>query len=148
MMANLFPVFDVATVVAEEQKMTEQYRLSIAFDVETGEFITDGGGKMQYSSGYEAWVLWCLKTVQTQRWAHLAYRSNIGTELSQAFALWDRSAQESYLERTVTESLLSDPKQRTVRVYDFVYTWGTDSLALSCTIFGQNGDTAAITVDL
>ncbi len=147
-MANLFPTFAVPTVLGETKTKTEQYRSSLAFDLETGEFVVDGGGKMKYCSGYDAWVLWCVKTIQTQRWAHLAYRSNIGTELKEAFTLWDRSAQESHLERTVTEALLADPKGRTVRVYDFEFLWETDSLYLTCTIFGQKGDTASISVSL
>ncbi len=145
---GLFPVFSVPSTLTEDKNTGEQYRPSPAFDVETGEFVLDGGGKLSYGSGYDAWVLWCVKTIQTQRWAHLGYRSNIGTEIAQAFALWDRSAQESFLERTVTEALLSDPKQRTVRVYDFSYVWGEDSVALTCTIFGQKGDTASISVNL
>ncbi len=145
---GLFPVYDVPSALAEDKTTSNQYRKSPAFDLETGEFILDGGGKLSYGTGYDAWLLWCMKTIQTQRWAHLAYRSNIGTELAQAFALWDRSAQESFLERTVTEALLADPKARTVRVYDFAYQWGEDSLALSCTLLGQKGDTASITVNL
>lgn len=145
---SLFTVFEMPSTLAEETAVEEKYRPSLAFDVETGEFLVDGGGRMQYGTGYAAWVLWCSKTIQTQRWAHLGYRSNIGTELSQAFALSDRKAQESFLERTVTEALLADPKGRTVRVYDFDFVWGTDSLSLACTIFGQKGDTASITVKI
>ncbi|MFI3253527.1 MAG: DUF2634 domain-containing protein [Eubacteriales bacterium] len=145
-MGNLFSVFDLPSSLAEEEKSTERYRPSYAFDMSAGEFVLDGGGKMQYASGYDAWVLWCVKTIKTQRWAHLAYRWNIGTELAEAFALEDRAAQESFLERTVTEALLADPKGRTVRVYDFEFLWEGDSLSLTCTIFGQKGDTASVTV--
>ncbi len=147
-MASLFPVFEVPSKLAETLDNENRFRPSPAFDTESGEFILDGGGRMGYGSGYDGWVLWCLKTIQTQRWAHLGYRSNIGTELSQAFALADRKAQESYLERTITEALLSDPKERTLRVYDFQFSWIGDALTLECTLLGQEGNTASITVNL
>lgn len=143
---GLFPVFEVPVALVEEEVSTEKYRSSVAFDLESGEFVVDGGGRMVYGTGYEAWVLWCCKTIQTQRWAHLAYGGDIGTELVEAFSLGDRKAQESFLERTVTEALLADPMGRAVRVYDFAFLWGVDAVTLSCVVLGQNGDTASISV--
>lgn len=144
----LFPVFEIPTVLVEDVVLGEKYFGSPQFDLETGEFVVDGGGRMVYGSGYEAWVLWCCKSIQTQRYGHLAYGRSIGTELEEAFALEDRKAQESFLERTVTEALLADPMGRTVRVYDFAFVWGVDDVCLSCVILGQNGDTASISVKI
>lgn len=145
---GLFPVFGLPSVYVAEEQGVEQYRRSPAFDVEAGEFVMDGGGRLEYGSGLEAWVLWCVKTIQTERWAHLAYRGNIGTELGAVFLLTDRSAQESAIERTVTEALLADPRGRTVRVYDFDFAWEADSVVLTCTVQGQQGDTAGLSVKL
>lgn len=143
-MANLFPVFSVPTTLATSETVTEKYRPSIAFDVETGDFVVDGGGNMQYCSGYEAWVLWCSKTVSTERWAHLAYPSYIGTEMDSAFKEPDRDTQESAIERTITEALLADPRGRTVRVYDFSFTWKSEVATVSFTVLGSNGDSASL----
>lgn len=146
-MAELFAVFDVPSTLAEAQTTTDTYRPSPSFDVGTGDFNVDGAGKLMYCSGYEAWVLWCTKTVVTQRWAHLGYRGNIGAEIDEAFSQPDRQAQQSYLERTITEALLADPKGRTVRVYDFAFSWLGDELSVNFTVLGADGDTASISAD-
>ena len=79
---------------------------------------------------------WCLKTVLTQRWAFFAYSSQAGVEIEEAFAQQDRKAQESYMEKTITEALLADPYQRTRRVYDFTFVWKTDGVEVT---FWVNG---------
>lgn len=147
-MASLFPVFSVPSTVVASETVTEKYRPSLAFDVETGEFILDGGGTMKYNSGYEAWLLWCTKTIATERWAHLAYPSYIGTELDSAFQEPDRASQESAIERTITEALLADPRGRTVRVYDFSFSWESEVAMVGFTILGSKGDSTSLEVKL
>lgn len=147
-MANIFPTFSVPDTIVSNETVTEKYRPSIAFEVETGEFVVDRGGTMRYSSGYEAWVLWCQKTVSTERWAHLAYPSYIGTEMDSAFQEPDRASQESAIERTITEALLADPRSRTVRVYDFSFKWLSEVSTVTFTVLGSNGDSTSITTQL
>lgn len=144
-MANLFPVFDVPSTLAEDIQTQDKFKPAPSFNVETGDFNVDGAGKILYCTGYEAWVMWCTKSLMTQRWAHLGYRSHIGTEITEAFAQPDKEAQQSYFERTISEALLADPKGRTVRVYDFVFSTQADELYITCTVLGSNGDTASIT---
>ena len=148
MSANLFPTFEVPAVLPEDEEITERYLPAPMFDFETGEFVTDGARRTLYGSGYDAWVLWCIKTVMTQRWAHLGYSSNAGIEAEEAFQEPDRNAQESMFERTITEALLADPKGRTIQVRDFIFIREVDGLRLSCVIVGVEGDTATITARL
>lgn len=145
---NLFPVFDVPAVLAEDAIIQEKYAPAPMWDVEKGDFVTDGANQSLYGSGYDSWVLWCTKTILTQRWAHLGYSSNVGIEADEAFKEPDRSAQESAFERTITEALLADPMGRTIQVRNFKFKWGGDSLEIRCVVVGTNGNTAAITAKL
>jgi hypothetical protein len=106
----------------------------------------DGARKLQYGNGFEGWVLWCVKTVLTQRWAHLGYSANSGIEAEQGFAETSRRAAESVFERTVTEALLADPMGRTTQVRNFRFTWhgGGDGLLIECDILGHDGNSATI----
>lgn len=145
---NLFPVFDVPSTLAEEADTQERYPPAPMWDVETGDFIKDGAGHPLYGSGYDAWVLWCTKSILTQRWAHSGYSANEGIEAEQAFQEPDRQAAESAFERTITEALLADPMGRTAQVRDFEFSWEADSLWISCVIVGTDGDTASIRAKL
>lgn len=145
---NLFPVFDVPSALAREAETQNKYPPAPMWDVETGDFITDGAGKLLYGSGKDAWVLWCTKAILTQRWAHLGYNANEGIEAEEAFGEPDRKAAESTFERTITEALLADPMGRTTQVRDFVFTWEADSLWIECVAVGTDGDTASIKAKL
>lgn len=63
----LFPVFDVPSELEDEEEQESEYLPAPMWDVETGDFVTDGAGKALYGSGYDAWVLWCTKAILTQR---------------------------------------------------------------------------------
>ena len=145
---SLFPVFDVPSTLAEDIENRERYAPAPLWDVERGDFVTDGANRTIYSSGYDAWVLWCTKSILTQRWAHASYGDSIGVETEQALGESDRKAAESALERTVTEALLADPVGRTVQVRDFTFRWEADSLWIECAVFGRDGNTASIKAKL
>jgi hypothetical protein len=97
---NLFPVFDVPAQLAGDMQTEEKYKPAPQWDFEKGDFVTNGENRIIYGSGYDAWVLWCIKTILTQRWAHAAYSGNAGIEAEEAFKEPDRQAQESAFERT------------------------------------------------
>jgi len=148
MVPGLFPVFDVPSILAEEQESQARYAPAPMWDVEKGDFITDGAKQTLYGSGYDAWVLWCTKAILTQRWAHDGYSSNEGIEAEEAFKEPDRQAAESAFERTITEALLADPMGRTTQVRDFEFSWEGDSLWISCVVIGEDGNTADIRAKL
>ena len=146
MAQNLFPVFDVPAALAEDVQIQQKYRPSPLFDIESGEFILSGARQTMYGSGYDAWVLWCTKTILTQRWAYYGYSNDIGIEAEEAFKEPDRKAIESAFERTITEALLADPMERTQQVREFEFTWdgGGESLYISCVVIGADGNSATI----
>ena len=147
-MANqLFPVFDVPAALAEDVTTTQRYHPAPHWDLARGDFIFDGARQVQYGTGFDAWVLWCIKTIKTQRWAHLAYSGNTGIEAIEAFRETDRRTTESAFERTITEALLADPMGRTTQVRNFQFNWenGGDSLLIQCDVLGMDGNSATIT---
>ena len=145
---NLFPVFDVPSALAGEPETQNKYPPAPMWDVEAGDFVADGANKLLYGSGKDAWVLWCTKSILTQRWAHQGYNSNEGIEAEEAFKEPDRKATESAFERTITEALLADPMGRTSQVRDFAFQWEADSLWIECVVVGTDGDTASIRAKL
>lgn len=147
-MPNLFPTFDVPTVSDTALTDSEQYPYAVYFDFYKGDFIVSGEGTIISASPEEAWREWCLKVINTERDSLLAYSTNTGTELIDAFAHPTRKAQESAIEKTITEALLSDPLGRTTMVSDFVHVWGTDSLQTTMTVTGRNTARAIITANI
>ena len=141
---KLFPVFEVPSETIENIQPRQRYRPAPLWDYEKGDFITNGTRQMLYGDGSDAWVLWCVKTIQTQRWAEFAYSSNAGIEAEEAFKEPDRKAAESAFERTITEALLADPAGRTRQVRDFQFTWVADSFSISCVVDGSEGNSEII----
>ena len=148
MMANLFPTFAVPKVVENNIKEENRTKHSIYFDCEKGDIALDSNGEIKTATPYDSWVQWCLKTVLTQRWSFFAYSSQTGVEIEQALAQQDRKAQQSYIEKTVTEALLADPYQRTKRVYDFSFVWKTDGVEVTFWINGLWYDDKQLTAFL
>ena len=148
MSQKLFPVFDVPGALAENVATQRKYLPAPLWDAEAGDFVYNGARQPMYGSGYDAWVLWCIKTIQTQRWACHGYGSGAGVEAEEAFAEPDRASTESSFERTITEALLADPMGRTRIVQEFAFEWRSDSLHISCVVIGDDGNSATIDTDI
>lgn len=147
-MSSLFPSFDVPIIIEESKKTDNIQKSSLYFDFESGDIKLDNTGRIETASPYDTWVQWCLKTVYTQRWAYMGYSDQVGVELEEALNQDGRKAQESYIERTVTEALLADPCNRTKRVYDFIFDWQTDGVNVTFTVSGIWNDNAKLTANL
>jgi len=145
---NLFPVFDVPAALAEDRRNVQRYNPAPLWDFESGDFVLNGARQPIYGTGHDAWILWCTKTILTQRWAHLGYSNNAGIEADEAFKQPDRKAQESAFTRTISEALLADPAGRTRQVRDFKFDWRGDSLHITCVVFGADGNSATINAAL
>lgn len=147
-MASLYPVFNVPSILAETKKVQAVYKGSAYFDFETGDFQQDGSGKVLAADGYTAWKQWCIKTIATQRKAYRNYTAGLGIDGDQAFAEETVAQQELALETTIKNALMADPYKRTVDVQNFSWTYGVDSLHLTCTIIGQDDRSAVIDYDI
>lgn len=131
-MPDLFPTFPVPVPAAATQRRAgPTYGKGLLFDWETGDFVLDGAGRLVETDGHSAWVHWCLKAVQTERFAHLVYGPGYGTELRAMAGLPSRAAVQSHLERAITEALLADP--RTEAAQQFAFAFDGDAVTLSFT---------------
>ena len=134
---TLFPVFDVPEISTAPTAAEQKYSQSVLFDFDAGDFVRDGAGRLVVAGGREAYIQWCIKIVQTERLAHLAYGSYIGVEAEAALKNGDAEAVKSAFERNITEALMVNKHTQYVR--DFVFTsTGTDGLYVEFTVKGKS----------
>jgi hypothetical protein len=132
-MPELYPTWGVPSLVTKQSAQSPvQYGKAPAFDLEAGDFMLDGAGRVPIADGYSAWAAWCLKTIQTERLSALVYSRRYGTELEQARRHVHREVAQSEIARAITEAMLVDP--RTKGVQDFAFDWNGDELSISLTV--------------
>ena len=134
MAEQLFPVISTPEKVGVSGSYDRRYKGSYRWDFETGDFARDGAGRVPECDGLEAYKTWCIKAVATERKTCLAYPSEMGAEIAAAFGKPSRRAQESAIERTIKETLMTNPRTEYVR--DFSFSWDSDSLAVAFTVKG------------
>lgn len=64
----LFPVEESPEFIQESEERDNQYRYTVAWDVEKGDFILDGKNRMETCNGMEGYKVWCCKMALTQRY--------------------------------------------------------------------------------
>lgn len=145
MAETLLPVFEVPEFINESQQYDTKYKRSVKWNVETGDFERDGANRMVECDGKEAFMTWCYKVVQTERYTCLAYPSSIGVEMENALAENDEKTVESMIQRTITDALMVNPRTEYVR--DFNFNREADVLRCTFTVKGINwDDTFKVTV--
>lgn len=142
---ELFPTFDVPDVdeEEEEEEYDVEYKRSIRWDPELGDFVRDSSNRLVESDGYEAYVTWCYKMLQTERDSHLAYieefsGSDLGVEMEEIAQEDDHETVESMIERTITEALEVNP--RTEYVGNFSFSWEGDDVHCQFEVKGISWD--------
>lgn len=142
---ELFPIFDVPEMDAEEEEeeYDVEYKRSIRWNPELGDFVRDSSNRLAESDGYEAYVIWCYKMLQTERDSHLAYiekfsGSDLGVEMEAVAQEDDHETVESMIERTITEALEVNP--RTEYVGSFIFSWEGDDLHCQFEVKGIHWD--------
>lgn len=126
MAGALFPIFEVPEILEENSEYDSQYKRSMKWDAERGDFVRNGINKIAECSGEEAFMIWCYKIAQTERYTCLAYPSEIGVEMEAAMEDDDEKTVESMVERTITDALMINP--RTESVKNFTFTWNGDEM--------------------
>lgn len=130
----LFPVFEMPELIPESSRYDYTYKRSVAWDPTKGDFVRDGANRLIECSGPKAYMAWCYKAVQTERFHCMAYPSEIGAEMEAALREPDEKAVESALERTITETLKVNPRTEYVR--GFTFTWDGDRMRVSFVVKG------------
>lgn len=135
----LFPVVEVPDFISENTEYDTQYKRSVRWDPEKGDFIRDGANRMVECDGREAFAIWCFKIAQTERYRCLAYPDSIGTEMERAMDNNDdEKTVESMVQRTIEEALMVNPRTEVVR--DFVFTWDGDNMNCTFKVKGYDYD--------
>ena len=143
---SLLPTVDIPDFTEESDEYDTEYRPSLKWDIESGDFVRDGTNRIMTSDGYDAFKIWCLKAVQTERYTCAAYSDDIGVEMEDACKELDQRAVELSIERTIRETLEVNP--RTAAVEDFEFSWNGDEVYATFTVIAVNNDgfTMEITV--
>lgn len=141
-MPSLFPTQPIIPETAETVAGRVKFGSSWKFDFESGEFLLGPTGKISDSKDVDAWLEWCKKAVQTERYRYLAYGRLYGQEFDELIALHlSREGNESEIKRMVSECLTADP--RTKAVEGFIFTWEGDQCHFTCTVTNvrdENGE--------
>lgn len=140
---ELFPLFDVPEVDEEDEEYDTEYKRSIRWDPELGDFSRDSSNRLVECDGYEAYMIWCYKAIQTERDSHLAYIEDVsgldlGVEMEEISQEDDKETAESMIERTMTEALEVNP--RTESVGNFVFSWDGDDVHCQFEVKGIDWD--------
>lgn len=134
----LFPVVEVPDFISENTEYDTQYKRSVRWDPELGDFVRDGSNRMVECDGREAFAIWCFKIAQTERYQCLAYPDSIGTEMERALDNDDEKIVESMVQRTITDALMVNPRTEYVR--DFSFSWDGDNMSCQFKVKGINWD--------
>ena len=134
----LFPITDVPEVEVQETEYDIDYKRSVAWDIEKGDFIIDGANKIVQCEGQEAFRIWCYKMAMTERYSCFAYGDEIGTEMEKATEEEEQEAVELEIERAITEAITVNPRTEYVR--DFSFIWNADEVICTFKVKGIEQD--------
>ena len=129
---------DVPEFLEEDTEYGTEYKRTMKWDIEKGDFVRDGANKVKECSGEEGFMVWCYKTAMTERYTCLAYSDEIGAEMKDAMDDDEADIVESQVERTITEAIEVNP--RTEWVGDFEFTWNGDVMHCTFNVKGIEWD--------
>ena len=136
MAQKLYPVFDFPDIDETETEQEEEtFKAGPLFDFNLGDFALDGQNRVVYVDGKDLFMLWVVKTLQTQVGAYRSYY-NYGIDQEEAMDQPDREAVESALERTIIEALKQNPQ--TEEVDNFFFSWKGSTLYATFMVTPKN----------
>ena len=143
-MPSIFPTIPAEPLPSAEPKQQQvQFGRSVRFDFNTGEFIMTPTGKIAQSADIEAWLMWCQKALNTERYRYLVYSRSFGQEYDELIGSYlTREGNESEITRMTTECLLVD--LRTASVQDFTFQWQDDRVYFTCKVLSVRGESGQI----
>jgi hypothetical protein len=155
MTENLFPE-ELETEELEFSEFQEDiqddfvgYKKGPCFDENLGDFKRDGTKKLVACSGVETWKQWCIKVLQTKRYACRAYGDTIGIDTELVFQGETKNQIEDLLEREIVNTLEADPYERTEHVESVEFQWsGDESVEVKCKIIGVDSNEIDITAKI
>lgn len=130
---NLYPVIDVPEFTEGIEEYDTEYKPSLSWDLEKGDFVRTPNKAVPRSTGLDAYRIWCIKAVATERFSCEAYSEDIGSEMESLTGM-DHNSVELALERTIEETLMVNP--RTEAVKDFEFSWEPGAVRVKFTVVG------------
>jgi hypothetical protein len=145
MMVNIYPT-DVPAATPETT-VTPASRVNFGtswnFDFTAGDFVTTATGQGVPTQGVQAWTDWGLKALLTLRYKYPVYSRIYGQDFDDLIRRnLTRAANESEIQRIVTETLMVDP--RTAKVDAFAFAWDGATCYFTCQITSVKAETATI----
>lgn len=144
MAEELYPVFNVPETSDEDEEYDTEYKRSMKWNPETGDFVRDSTNRIVECDGREAYMIWCYKVAMTERYTCLSYPDEIGTELEDAVYDDDEKTVESMMKRTITEAIEANPRTETVD--NFIFKWNGDAVSCTFDVTGIDSYTFQITI--
>jgi len=148
-MNNIFPFGSLVDqeVLPQESANEEMYKKEYAFDFEKGEFIQTLTKKIRLDDELEAYRTWALKALLTPRYKHLGYSRGYGQEFEGLIRRGlTRTANESEIKRTVTETLMVNAKTR--EVAEFQFSWEDDAVFCEFVAVTTRGDRILLSANI
>lgn len=131
-------IVDVPEFLEEDAEYDTQYKRTMKWDVEKGDFVRDGANRVEECTGEEGFMVWCYKTAMTGRYSCPAYPDEIGVEMEDATDDDEADIIESQVERAITEAIEVNP--RTEWIGDFEFFWYGDEMHFSFCVKGVGLD--------
>ena len=96
---NLLPTVDVPDFVDEEEdeEYDVDYKPSPMWDLEKGDFVRTAANNVPMNDGYEAYKIWCVKTVSTERYSCLGYSDDSLTNICPGASIFLPSANSNFI---------------------------------------------------
>lgn len=146
-MANqLYPVFDIPNIDPTDAYDDQQVmKAGPLFDFELGDFAVDGQNRVIFVDGRDLYMLWVVKTLQTQLGAYRSYYG-YGIDQEEAQDQPNREAVQSALERTIGEALMRNPQ--TQQVDSFTFRWEGGNLFSTFIVTPRDWDAFDVNMNL
>ena len=144
----LYPTFASPEIKGFKTEVNAEYKGGLYFDFMTGDIRIDGSGKIVRADEKNAWLQWCEKSILTQFNAFLAYSSAYGADMQYVMDQTTKQAREDAIKSEIRIALQNDPARRTLEINDFAFEWDVDSVKVTFTVYGADGYTGNISVEL
>lgn len=141
---SIYPEINLPMIAIPRSHRDVKYHGAPNFDYTTGDFVTDGHGRMLLDDGKTAFEKWCLKTCMVERRTRLAYSDKVGIEFETLPKKSSPEAVKSALIRTLTEAILCHPAAEYVK--NFRFELEGDNLRVTFDVKGRDLPVSTISV--
>jgi hypothetical protein len=118
---------------------TPQYPVSLLWDFNIDNTVSDGSGGFELTDGQTAFVQWWLHALRVEQNKYRIYPSGYGIDIQGIMSATTREAAQSIFQRNVQGLPAYDTFNRTKSVQNFSFTWEGDAMRVFFEVVGNNG---------